>query len=149
MELHPNVGGNVSVNEADAPLILSHMDYDKLASAILRQTQGTEPQLSGPPTNNDSQLQPSRGTQDVPTQEPGPLSSDPPHPPPATQTLDATPTSPSTTAGLGAVIDAIFLGESTKSQVHKVDQGLVTEGIPLGASISHQKKIKNLGRRIH
>jgi hypothetical protein len=76
------------------------------------------------------------------TPEPGPLSSDPPHPPPTTQTVDTTPSSPSTTAGLGAVIDAIFLGESTKSQVHKVDQGLVTEDIHLGASISHKTKSK-------
>jgi hypothetical protein len=142
MELHPNVGSNASVNEPDAPLILSHMDYDKLASAILRQTQGTEPQFSGSPTNTDAQPQPSRNSQEVPTQEPGPLSSDPPHPQPTTQTSDTTPASPSTAAGLGAVIDAIFLGESTKSQVQKVDQGIVTEGIPLEASISHKTKSK-------
>lgn len=58
------------------------------------------------------------------------------------QHLDPT-SSGSTTTGLGSLIDQIFIGEPAMSPV-VVEQKLLSEGIPLGASVSQKSQKQNL-----
>lgn len=113
----------------------SAIDYDRLASAILRQTRGApDLQMAGviqPDT-------PGPSTQGACTraQEETSMGFEPPAPP---QELGEQP--PPTTTGLGSLLDTIFLGEPARSHTQG-EQDLLEDGIPLGTTVSHKIKTK-------
>ena len=99
-----------------APSVDQSIDYDKLATAILRQSKLSE--VSTP------QLQQGQH-QIVDTQDHHLLGNQPPQ-----QTC---------ASGIGAILDQVFLGEPARSAQPVLN---IKEGIPLGASVSSKIKTK-------
>ena len=118
------------------------LDYDKLATAIIRQTRSFDPpsvpssSLVSQSQNNTSCSQAFQPTSSgIPSQ---PIQQ---NQPPSVPSSSLVSQNQNNTSGLGSLIDQIFLGEPTTSNVD-CNPELLDEGIPLGASVSQKIKTK-------
>ncbi|XP_078319116.1 uncharacterized protein LOC144620899 [Crassostrea virginica] len=119
------------------------LDYDKLATAIIRQTRSLDPP-SVPSSSLVSQNQNNTFCSQAfqPTSSSG-IPSQPiqQNQPPSVPSSSLVSQNQNNTSGLGSLIDQIFLGEPTTSNVD-CNPELLDEGIPLGASVSQKIKTK-------
>ncbi|XP_062593510.1 uncharacterized protein LOC134254984 isoform X3 [Saccostrea cucullata] len=135
-----------------------NIDYDKLAATILKQSHahnGLSLQPQEAPsvpaaTSHSSETLPKSTADPQSSSVPGPSSQQPSAQQPSTQQLSAQqpsaqqPTSSvsSSTPVLGTLLDQVFAGEPARASDLPYSSTIVSDGIPLGSSVSSKLKSK-------